>query len=645
MKVITSLFKKDKPFVSDKIYIHSKTIAFAICSVISAFINLVFISNLTKSDFGIGTLLSLPAAVLLGILSVALDITKCLHAININTLKDLQREMEKFKWDTSKLRKTTAKWMAAYIMYVILSIFTSVSLSSISIGAGITRNANTIKQVDEYIQDGQKYVNINTTTTNIALESRVRGVDVDNKNNDAQAQAQNDANAAWARIEPELLEYQALRSSYIEKYGEEALKSGYEHTPESQEESDALDAKNKKLKATLAANGYAPGSTMNGDSLSKLSEDKVVEYIKKNKIKNNTIEASSANLDKLSELKELSVLEAYSWLKDVNKAGFINPRTGNALVVEIDENKDINMIPTQVSSAIKELKALKVDIENDSGDIGSSSKIFMQLGSLFESKKHKEKTQSQDLQTVLDVDAGNSFGSTELMMMLTLLFLSLLCELAINQFSPKLRITEKTLNQNKKSLPEDFDTNKFMLSVLSEQCDLGEISLEEYDFKRKEALTRMLEKTKEKFDIGKISKQEFTKEADNILERMFTDSHKIIEDYKKKMEAPTVAVAKIMEKVEKQKEAPKLPVKKAEAKPVSKEAPKPAAKPVKEQPKAVKEQPKPKPAPKEAPKKIQAPVEEFEFDKVEQAEPKQDAKKILVKTAEKELEELLAANK
>ena len=46
---------------------------FIVCSITSAFINLIFIANLTKSPYTLGTLLSMPAAVFLGILSISLD--------------------------------------------------------------------------------------------------------------------------------------------------------------------------------------------------------------------------------------------------------------------------------------------------------------------------------------------------------------------------------------------------------------------------------------------------------------------------------------------------------------------------------------------------------------------------------------------
>ena len=45
-------------------------IIFGACSITSAFINLIFIANLTKTPYTLGTLLTLPAAIFLGILSI-----------------------------------------------------------------------------------------------------------------------------------------------------------------------------------------------------------------------------------------------------------------------------------------------------------------------------------------------------------------------------------------------------------------------------------------------------------------------------------------------------------------------------------------------------------------------------------------------
>jgi hypothetical protein len=135
-------------------------------------------------------------------------------------------------------------------------------------------------------------------------------------------------------------------------------------------------------------------------------------------------------------------------------------------------------------SATQMLKALRVDVENDSGDIGSSSKIFMQFGSIFASKKLGDK----DFQAALNVKAQGSFGATEIMMMGMLLFLSLLCELAINLFSPKTNISRKMLSQFSEYFDPDFDVDDFMMDVYIDQLKFGVLDRDAFDRKSKKAV-------------------------------------------------------------------------------------------------------------------------------------------------------------
>lgn len=608
---ITTLFKNFKLAMGSASF-SLKSVCFIGASIVSALINLVFISNLTKSAYTVGTLFSVPAAIVLGFLSIILDLVKVLHVTQVNTLEEIYTSLGPERTWRKTFKKLKNSWFAAYLLYVALSVLTSVSLSTISIGSGITRNANTIKQIDEYILDGQKYVNINKATSNIAMESYVKGADVDLKNAEATAQASNDARKAWEKIAPDLLEFQELRIAYIEKYGIEALSNSYEHTPESKVDSDTLDNKRRQLKTVLAANGYAPGASASGETLSKLSEETIIAYIKQNKVANGTIEVSSANIDKLGKLKNTSVLEAYQWLKDINKATFINPKTGNALVVEIDESKDVNLIPIQVSSAIKELKALRVDVENDSGDIGSSSKIFMQIGSAIEGRKNKQ----AELSEVLEVKTSGSFGMTELMMMAVLLFLSLLCELAINQCSPRTPITRDALRGFMQHFPADFNVSDYMIDVLLRKLEFGEITKEEFDKQIKECVERR------------------TLTREKILENAEEQERKKIED--KKIEA----VQKFLKKEEKKpkKETTKLitvpePIKEPAIEKVE-NAPKV------EEPKTTDEQ---KPNKEQVKEPIKKPVVENvpKVDEPKTIDEQKESNKIFVKPAENELSEML----
>jgi hypothetical protein len=152
----------------------------------------------------------------------------------------------------------------------------------------------------------------------------------------------------------------------------------------------------------------------------------------------------------------------------------VNPKTGDIASFDIDETNP----KVSVSSALTQLKALRVDVESDSGDIGSSSKIFMQVGSWIDGATEKK----SDLTTVLDNKNQISFGTVEILMMVMLLFLSLLCELAINQFAPTIKVSRKMLGQFRHCLPKEFDINLFMLNLNNELRDYDLISDEELEY-------------------------------------------------------------------------------------------------------------------------------------------------------------------
>ena len=185
--------EKDKalsrPVTSAQVLINGKLIVFIFCSLVSAFINLVFISNLSKSNYDIGTLISVPAAVLLGSLSIGLDIAKFLLAIQVNTLNELIRKLSKFTW-VKNVKRAAIWWKSVYITFIILSVITSMSLSSISIGAGITRNANLINQIDEYIIQGEQYTNINAGADAVTRENLISKA-TDTSEKDARDYAEN----------------------------------------------------------------------------------------------------------------------------------------------------------------------------------------------------------------------------------------------------------------------------------------------------------------------------------------------------------------------------------------------------------------------------------------------------------------------
>lgn len=459
--------KLSRPISSAQVLINGKLVVFVFCSLVSAFINLVFISNLTKSGYSVGTLFTLPAAVLLGSLSIGLDIAKFLLAIQVNTLGELIRKLSKFSW-VKNVKRASIWWRTVYVTFILLSVITSVSLSSISIGAGITRNANLISQIDEYIVQGEGYTNINAGADAVTRQNLISKA-TDTSERDARDYAENavaEIEAFIAEVGPIVnAEYQDIEDGLTAKQQKDNALKPYE-------------AKRTKINNILRGAGYRARTfdeliAFNTLTLAKDIKQKRLEYLQSN--------SNDIAVEKLGELKDNTNAEIYSWLETLNALSLVNPKTNEIIVFDTSKEKPANVL---AKSATQLLKALRVDVENDSGDIGSSSKIFMQVGSLFASKDVGDK----DLQAALNVKAEGSFGATEVMMMGMLLFLSLLCELAINLFSPKTNISRKMLSQFSEYFDTNFDVNDFMLEIYIDQLNFGILDRDAFDRKAKKAV-------------------------------------------------------------------------------------------------------------------------------------------------------------
>ena len=451
--------------VGEAILINGKIVVFVLCSIISSLINLVFISNLTKESYDIGSILSIPAAIFLGILSVGLDASKTIHVIQVNSLNEMYRKLSQFPWSKS-IKKTLNKWTTVYLLYVVLSIVTSVSLSTISIGAGITRNANLLNLIDTQIKEGEKYLEIDGASKDANFKHIINSA-TDSSEEDAIAFAKNMMTDIWPFIE----EYKTERTSFedagydvnsteeIEWNGNKIIPSSY------------WDKRNRDVNNKLTNAGH---NSVSGSAIKNLNRANVERIIQQNQLSLTETRKSENAIEKLNDLSSQSMREALGWISTINSLKMVNPKTGEVATFDIDETNP----KVSVSSALTQLKALRVDVESDSGDIGSSSKIFMQVGSWIDGATEKK----TDLTNVLDNKNPISFGTVEILMMVMLLFLSLLCELAINQFAPTIKVSRKMLGQFRHCLPKEFDINLFMLNLNNELRDYDLISDEELEY-------------------------------------------------------------------------------------------------------------------------------------------------------------------
>lgn len=521
---------------SAQVLINGKLTVFVFCSLVSAFINLVFISNLTKSDYNIGTIIAIPAAVLLGLLSIGLDIGKFLLAIQVNTLSELIRKLSRFPW-VRRVKRAARWWRIVYVTFILLSVITSVSLSTISIGAGISRNANLIAQIDEYILTGEQYTSLNEAAKKTTFANTINQA-TDTSEDDAIRFAKSKMQEIRSAIEDYKSERDEFESQFTGK------KIDWSSIWKNEVAENYWNKKNRQINILLQNAGYG---SVSGTQIKNLNLSKVEETIKINYLASSKTANRDKAMSKLAQLTDDTNDEVRGWLDTLNALNLINPKTGEILEFSTDENKAAIVL---AKSALTLLKALRVDVENDSGDIGSSSKLFMQLGSAWESRKIGDK----DLQAALNVKTKGSFGATEVMMMGMLLFLSLLCELLINLFAPKTNISRKMLSQFSEYFDANFDVNDFMLEIYLDQLNFGILDKSTFELRSKRAVElteitkaslyekysfenqKLLQEEKDKIKIEKSQQQE--------IDRIKKQYEEQIGDLKRKVEEKQIIETK-----------------------------------------------------------------------------------------------------
>lgn len=544
--------KKKRPELGAEIFVNAKFVTFCVLSAVSALINLIFIAGLTKSPYILGDTrgwyISIPAALFLGCLSLALDMSKALHVIQVNTLNSITRYLAEETW-VDKVKKVARKWLAVYILYVVLSIITSVSLSSISIGSGITRNANLRDQVTEYIAEGEMYSGINKEATKVNMQNLI-GKATDTSEQEAIDFAKDKINEIWPAIE----EYQLERTEFINaglniNSREPVEWNGKEIVP-----TTYWEKRNNEVNSKLTSAGY-PRQT--GPAILQLNRSTLQTAIKNRQLESSKTANTDEATAKLNELTDETSTEARAWLETLNTLQLINPKTNEVVVFDVSEDKPASVL---AKTAVTQLKALKVDIENDSGDIGISSKIFMQLGGWITNLS--KKGDAEGLEAVLtNSTKASTFGPTEIMMMLMLLFLSLLCELGINQFSPEVAISRKMLGQFRRYYDKSFNVNKFMLELALDLNDYDLITDEDVD----NEIEYVRKRLRKRAEVAKLLNE--MQDLDRLLED--NKLEEALEKTQEELPAPKEEPIKEESVKEEPKEAPKPIVAVSEYYPVS----------------------------------------------------------------------------
>ena len=466
------IFNRDKERLnSSVILIKGSLITCIILSIASGFIDIAFFSGLSKSLLHIGTI-PMFAAVLYTVISIGFISAKFWCAMKIGMIKELKSRLEAraFNW-SNRLSKALIPWHIAHKFLIVISIITALSLSVNSIGAGI----RTMQQNIEYMSNDvvqlielNKSVNSGVKDKRTAAKSNITGV----------ISARNDAKEEVERYYSLLVKYQTeyLNLSDEDKDGEIGQK--------------IIQRIVKEI----------PGATArNAIYFNKADLQKSIQKT-----------ATSNEVDNSADIYQEAVDYDKAQIEDTIRAiADKDYKTPDGKVINfLTESGDI----INVQLAISRLQNGIAQWQNDTGDVGESSKIFTLLATYLRA----------------DTSAGG-IGIAEWMLMIFIAIAGIVQEFLIAIFTPKAAIDRKLLSQVSQYLlwKNKEEKERFLISVYTDYVGDGIINQEEFEAKCKKCVSLMEEteddivykysSKKKKIVTEKTVKEGYSKKVDEAI--------------------------------------------------------------------------------------------------------------------------------
>lgn len=446
----------EKPTMdSTEILISGKIVTLLILSFVSGVIDLVFFSELSKSVFKIATV-SVAAGIVYTLMSIGFTSAKFWCATQLSVIKELQARLKENGLPFKALNKPKLRWNVIHKFLIGVSLITAISLSVVSIGDAVRKNQNEILKAKQAYEKIAKYSSTADVSDEEQFKALVKGT---NASSNAADTAATQAAKIWPIIEEyraEMAEFPVARDSRdpIEWKGKEIIPDDY------------WTERNAKVQKDV--NVYRNLSLYQIRNIT--SEAQLATTIKKE------IEASVANtsLDSLTELADKTNNKARQEVE--NLEGRFNWPDGSPVVFD----------PDNISKSLQTLGDIQSAYENDSGDVGQSAKMFMIVGPALESKFANKAT----LENITEQKVTtNSFGTTEVMMMVLIMIFGIVQEFIIALYTPKSTIDRRTLSQFSEYLDlkemenNGLDINHFLIKIYNNYLDDGSYSQAKYDYK------------------------------------------------------------------------------------------------------------------------------------------------------------------
>lgn len=470
------------------VLINGKLATCVILSIVSAIVDLVFFSGLSKSFYDLFGFIAIPAGLLLSVMSIGFSMGKFFCAMQLGAIAELKTRLHNFGYAWYKnLNKLSWKWQVIHKFLIGVSVLTSISLSVISIGTGVTRNSTLLKQLDDLIVQGTRYSTVLDTARDTSLKATV-SKSVDSSEQDAITFT----TAHMNRIRPAVEQYKTDREAF-NRTGID-VRSTEPNEDYSPSPSAYWDARNESVNNLLQNAGYG---TLSGQQIYNLNLSSVQAAIRSRYLSTYQSRNPEEIKREMDEARQSTINEANGWLKTLNALNFTrNERVDlgkgryeyHNVPVKFDDDYESTDTKVLLTRALSLLRQYRTDVESDNGDIGASSKLFMMIGNAWD-KLHMK--QADTVTDALSVNVKTGMGSTEIMIMVIIMLFGIVQEFLIAIFTPKSTISRKMLYQFDAYFGPDFKMNDFMLETYLDYYNKGIISKEDFEAKAKKCVDLM----------------------------------------------------------------------------------------------------------------------------------------------------------
>ena len=487
----------ERPTVNTtEILISGKLLTCIILSLVSAFIDIVFFSGLSKSGYPFFGW-EIPAAIILSIMTIGFSCGKFFVAMQLAAIKEIQSRLLALGYEVNKrFRWLKIKWHSIHKFLIAISVITSISLSVITIGNGVRNMEQNIKSQTadaQYLIDLKSSINDGNADKRTAAKSNITGTI------NAQETAKAEVDRYFTRL-----------SSYQEQYFK--IQDSDLSDEEKKEQGDVIIQKIVK---------EIPGATAR-NALYFTKAD-LQKSIQRTATANEAIDTSSL-YDEQIAYDEASLNEFILALKDKEYR-----RPNGELLVFVNEDG----APVNREVAISRLQHSIMEWQSDTGDAGSSSKVFTLIATYLNAN-----------------ETAGGLGTSEIIMMVLIMIFGVVQEFLIAAFTPKATVNRKMLSQFNEYL-SGIDVNRFMLETYNDYYNWGLLTTEEYENKCEKAIRLMsnnIEKVIKKYSEDSEEntlKEENEKQAEemsslkaqlSVLNSQLNTANENIESYSKAIE-------------------------------------------------------------------------------------------------------------